>query len=119
MKDLKELLNESLIAESIEDKIIKDAEKLFKNIIKKTVSIEDDINPLLHQNFDLQGDINHTEGLIYVTVKDHGKLYTLCLDSEDDWSPSKGNFNLKKIVCVPGDCEDDDVIDKMYKACGY
>lgn len=119
MKSLMESIKDNLIVESAEDKIVKNAEKAFKTLFKKTKSIGEDIDPLIKQNFDVVDAINHTDGMIYCTIKDGGKEYTLCLDSEDDWNASKEEFNLKKIVCVPGNCDDDDVIDAMYNACGY
>ncbi len=125
MKSLKDMLTESLVCESVEDKIIKTAEKAFRSLMNKTKSIPDEIDPLIKQNFNVVGDrLNHTEGLIYGTIEDSGKKYTLCLDSEDDWNVSKETFNLKKIICVPGDCEadgkeGDKVLDSMYAALGY
>lgn len=125
MKSLKEVLLEGLVNEAVEDKIVKTAEKAFKSLMNKTKNIEDDIDPLIKSTFKVVNDrLNHTDGLIYGTIEDGGKKYTLCLDSEDDWNVSKMEFNLKKIVCVPGDCEadgkeGDDVVDAMYAALGY
>ena len=125
MKSLKDMLMEGLIHESVEDKIVKTAEKAFRTLMNKTKSIPDEIDPLIKQNFDVVNDrLNHTEGLIYCTIEDGGKKYTLCLDDEDDWNVSKETFNLKKVICVSGDCEADGkegdaVIDAMYAALGY
>lgn len=125
MKSLKDMLIEGLVRESVEDKIVKTAEKAFKPLMNKTKSISDEIDPLIKQNFNVvDGRLNHTEGLIYGTIEDGGKKYTLCLDSEDDWDAGKETFNLKKIICVPGDCEadgkeGDKVVDAMYAALGY